>query len=116
MANINKVIASVQKNLPGTNIDIFFPTGEYDSIVPGIIPGPTPQPTKMMKIIVSDDDDNILRTCIIDEKRNVYRRIGGGYVGDHESNDWVLTRKSAFGGFMPKELIEIVRLMDVWCD
>lgn len=111
--NINKVIESVKKNLSETNIDIFFPATEYEHILPGIISGPTPQPTRLMKIIIFDDDDNILRTCIIDEGRNVYRRIGGGYTGDFEYSEWI---KSTFGGFVPKELIEIVRLMDAWCD
>lgn len=104
--NMTNIIKSVKKNLPNTNIDIIFPTGKYDHI--------TPQPSRLMMIIVRDDDnDNILRIAIIDESRNVYRRIGGWCVNYFQHSDW---EKSTLRGFEPKELIEIVRLMDAWCD
>ena len=106
MANINEVIASVKKNLEGTNIDILFPTGEYDHIE-------ATQPERLMKIIVRDEEENILRVCMVDEHRNVYRRIGGWCKNYFEHSEWV---KSTLRGFVPQELIEIIRLMDAWCD
>lgn len=106
MTNINNVIESVKKNLPDTNIDILFPTGEYEHIE-------ATQPERLMKIIVRDEEENILRVCMFDEHRNVYRRIGGWRVNYFEHTEWV---KSTLRGFEPKELIEIVRLMDAWCD
>lgn len=108
--NMNRVIDSVKKNLDGTNIDIIFTTGNFDHIVG---PGPTPQPGELMKVIVSDDEDNTLRVAVIGKDRNVYRRCGNWYKDQLPHNDWM---KSTLKGFEPKELIEIVRLMDVWCD
>lgn len=109
--NMTNIIASVKKNLEAANIDIIFATGKFDHIVG---PGPTPQPGELMKVIISDEDDNILRVAVIDKDRNVYRRIGGWYDKDQlPHNDWA---KSTLKGFEPKELIEIVRLIDAWCD
>ena len=110
MTNMNMIIDSVKKNLKDTNIDIIFASGEYDHIVG---PGPTPQPGELMKVIVSDDEDNTLRVAVIDEDRNVYRRIGSWYKDQLPHNDWML---GTLKGFEPKEQIEIMRLMDAWCD
>lgn len=111
MRNMDNIIKSVKKNLPDSIIDIIFTKGQYDHIVG---PGPTPQPGELMKVIISDEDDNTLRVAVIDKQRNVYRRIGGWYDKEQlPHNDWF---SGNLKGFEPKELIEIVRLIDAWCD